>query len=227
MITLYNYELSGNCYKIRLFLSMLGQAYETHPIAFYPEVEHKQPEFLRINPLGQLPVIKDGDFYLRDAQAILVYLASQYDKSGLWYPVDNPQRLGEINQWLAFADSITGTASAARLHDGLFYDLDIVAAREGAHRLFRILDEHLWMAEQEGRSWICQDDHPTIADIACFPYVMLAEEGGIYRQDYPAIRRWTDRVKRLPGFTVMSGVFPAGPGEPSPCHNAKKQEAHQ
>jgi len=228
MITLYNYELSGNCYKIRLFLNMLDVAYEKHPIGFYPEAEHKQPEFLRINPLGQLPVIKDGDFILRDAQAILVYLASKYDKSGQWYPTDNPQRMGEISQWLAFADAITGTASAARLHDGLFYDLDITAAREGAHRLFRILDEHLWMAEEEGREWICEGEHPSIADIACFPYVMLSEEGGIYRQDYPAIRRWADRVKRIPGFIVMSGIFPAGPGEPSPCTNNsnKNEEAH-
>jgi glutathione S-transferase len=41
--------------------------------------------------------------------------------------------------------------------------------------------------------------------------VILSEEGGIPRQDYPAIRRWCDRVKRLPGFIVMSGVFPAAP----------------
>ena len=40
---------------------------------------------------------------------------------------------------------------------------------------------------------------------------IVSEEGGISRQDYPAIRRWTDRVKRIPGFVVMSGVFPAGP----------------
>ncbi|WP_308217587.1 glutathione S-transferase family protein [Paenalcaligenes niemegkensis] len=177
MITLYNYELSGNCYKIRLFLTMLNVPFHTAAVAFYPEAEHKQPAFLRINPLGQLPVIEDDGFYLRDAQAILVYLASQYDASGLWYPRDNPKRLGEISQWLAFADAITATASAARLHDGLLYDLDIQAARDGAHRLFRVLDEHLWMAEQEGRSWICSEEHPTIADIACFPYIMLAEEG--------------------------------------------------
>ena len=106
---------------------------------------------------------------------------------------------------------MTATASAARLHDGLFYELDVDAARAGAHRLFRILDEQLWFGEQEGRDWICSTAHPTIADVACFPYIMLSEEGGISRQDYPAIRRWCDRVKRIKGFVVMPGIFPASP----------------
>lgn len=211
MIKLYDYELSGNCYKLRLLMSMLGVKYEAVPVDFYPGKEHKSGWFLKINPLGQLPVLEDNGLVLRDAQAILVYLAAKYDKSGKWYPTGNPEVLGQINQWMAFADGITATASAARLHDGLFYDFDIDSCRAGAHRLFRIFDEHLWFAEQKGQDWICPDNHPTIADIACFPYVILSEEGGISRQDYPAIRRWTDRVKRIPGFDVMSGVFPAGP----------------
>jgi glutathione S-transferase len=93
----------------------------------------------------------------------------------------------------------------------LFYELDAVEARAGAHRLFRILDEHLWFREQEARDWICNADHPTIADIACFPYIMLSEEGGISRQDFAAIRRWCDRFKRVPGFIVMPGIFPTIP----------------
>ena len=111
--------------------------------------------------------------------------------------------------WLAFAGSLTATAAAARLHDGFARDLDIDRARSGAHRVFRVLDEHLWFAEQEGRDWLCGPGHPTIADIACFPGVMLSEEGGISRMPYPAIRRWTDRVKRIAGFVTMPGVFPA------------------
>lgn len=212
MIRLYDYELSGNCYKIRLMLGILGVEYEAVPVDFYPGGEHKSARFLKINPLGQLPVIDDDGFLLRDAQAILVYLAAKHDPSRRWYPADDAARLGEVGQWLAFADGITATASAARLHDGLFYDLDVAAARAGAHQLFRVLDEHLWFAEQEGRDWICAASHPTIADIACFPYVMLSEEGGISRQDYPAIRRWCDRVKRIDGFIVMPGVFPSGRG---------------
>ena len=51
--------------------------------------------------------------------------------------------------------------------------------------------------------------HPSIADIACFPYVALAGDGGITIEDYQAIRRWLERVRRLPGFSVMPGIFPA------------------
>lgn len=220
MITLYDYELSGNCYKLRLLMSFLGVDYQTEAIDFYPGEQHRTEAFRKINPLGQLPVINDDGLVLRDAQAILVYLASRYDATGRWYPREDAAMLGQISQWLAFADGITTTASAARLHDALFYDhIDIDAARAGAHRLFRILDEHLWFAEQEGQDWICPGDHPTIADVACFPYVMLSEEGGVSRMDYPAIRRWCDRFKRIPGFTVMSGIFPAGPA-PKPVEAA-------
>lgn len=74
-------------------------------------------------------------------------------------------------------------------------------------RLFGILDEHLWFGETAKDDWIVPGAHPTIADIACFPYVALSEEGGISRQDYPAIRRRCDRVKRIPGFVGMSGIF--------------------
>ena len=212
MIRLYDFDLSGNCYKLRLLMALLDIAYEKIPIDFYPGNEHKNDAFLAINPFGQLPVLEDGDFRLRDAQAILVYLASKYDSNGAWYPVNSPERMGEVNQWMAFADMITGTASAARLHDGLFYDdIDVDKARTGAHRLFRILDEHLWFAGKDGQDWVCTGTAPTIADIACFPYIMIALEGGISLQDYPSIRLWTNRVKRLPGFIVMPGIFPVGP----------------
>jgi glutathione S-transferase len=211
MIKLYNYDLSGNCYKVRLLMSALRIPFEPVELDFYPGYEHKDPWFLEINPLGQLPVIDDDGFILRDAQAILVYLTAKYDLSGLWYPREDAEVLGRISVWLGFAQNLTTTVAAARLHDTMFYDADIEKCRAGAHTLFRILDEHLWFAEQQNHEWLCSRDHPTIADIACFPYVMLSEEGGISRLPYPAIRRWTDRVKRIPHFTLMPGVFGASP----------------
>ena len=208
MIKLYDYLLSVNCYKQRLLLSILDVPYERVDIDFYPGWEHKGVEFSKINPLGHIPVIDDGGYVLWDAHAILIYLASKYDPSGTWYPTGDPQRLGEVASWLLFAEGTTNTASAARLHVNLDYDFDLEACQAGAHRLFRVLDEHLWFREQAGLEWVASGPSPTIADIALFPDVVLSEEGGISRLDYPALRRWTARVQRLEGFIDMPGIFP-------------------
>lgn len=208
MITVYEYVLSANCYKVRLLLSMLDLEYRSIPVDFHPGKEHKGAEFRRINPMGHIPVIDDDGFVLRDAHAILVYLAAEYDATGEWYPVGDPRRLAETAQWMQFAEATASTASAARLVVNLGYDLDLEAARAGAHDLLRVLDEHLWFRERAGESWLASGDHPTLGDIAVFPDVVLAEEGGVDLLDYPAIRRWLDRFKQIAGFTTMPGVFP-------------------
>ena len=208
MIKLYDYLLSVNCYKQRLLLSILDVPYETVDVDFYPGWEHKDAEFRKINPLGHIPVIDDDGYVLWDAHAILIYLASNYDPAGTWYPTSDPRRLGEVASWMLFAEGTTNTASAARLHVSLDYDFDLDACQAGAHRLFRVLDEHLWFREQEGQEWVASGESPTIADIALFPDVALSEDGGISRLDYPALRRWTERVQRLPGFIDMPGIFP-------------------
>lgn len=205
-IKLYDYELSGNCYKVRLLLHLLDVAYEAAPVDFFPGREHKAAWFREsVNPLGQLPVIDDGGYLLRDAQAILVYLASRYDPSGRWYP-DEARIRGNVTLWLLTADDLTRTASAARLHDMLGYELDVERARAGAHELLRMMDDYLADAEIAGQHWLAAA-HATVADIACFPYTALAPQGGIALDDYPAVRRWIDRVRHLPRFTGMPGIF--------------------
>jgi glutathione S-transferase len=208
---LYDFELSGNCYKVRLLLDILGLAYDRITVDFYPGREHKSDAFLGLNPLGQIPVLDDDGLILRDAQAILAYLASKYDPAQLWFPHSDPATMAQVMMWLAFANDISASSGAARLGDGYFYPVDTEKARSDANSLFRILDERLWFSEIEHAGWICPGPHPTIADLACFPYVILSEEGGISRLPYPAIRRWTDRVKLIPGFSLMAGVFHAAP----------------
>jgi glutathione S-transferase len=150
-------------------------------------------------------VLDDDGVILRDSQAILVYLARKFDAGGLWYLVDDAVRLAMIEAWHEVANRITATASLARLATG-FYD---ARAPESA-----VAGAHLWFAEQQKQSWLCPGEHPTTSDIACFPYSALAGEGGIPLQDYPALRRWLDRVRRIKGFQTMSGVFPASPAIP-------------
>ena len=76
---LYDYVLSGNCYKIRLLATFLDIDYEAVAVDFYPGREHKSAAFLKLNPLGQIPVLEDDGLIIRDAQAILLYLANKYD----------------------------------------------------------------------------------------------------------------------------------------------------
>lgn len=210
MITLYDFELSAECYQARLMLGVLALEHSRIDVEFYPGKEHESAWFTELSPLQQLPVLHDDTTTLSDVQAILVYLASRYDETETWFPCRSASRLAETTQWLGLSRALTASSGAARLHESFFHLTDLEAARDRAHRLLRVLDEHLWFREQEGREWLCSGTHPTIADIALFPDVALSEEGGVSRIDYPAVRRWTDRVKRLDGFVSMSGVFPAG-----------------
>jgi len=210
MIRLYDYALSGNCFKVRQMLAWLGIDHQRVPVDFHPGREHRSAAFLaHVNPLGQLPVIDDDGFLLRDAQAILVYLASRHDAEGRWYPAD-PQLRGQAAMWFAIADELTRTASAARLHDAFGYEnIDVEACRRGAHAIFRLLDDHLAERASEGRQWLA-GPHATVADLACFPYAALAGEGGISLDEYPALRHWIWNFRHLPGFIGMSGIFATG-----------------
>jgi len=212
LLRLHDYPLSGNCFKVRQLLAWLAVPHEIVPVDFHPGRAHKSAPFLaELNPLGQIPVIEDDGFVLRDAQAILVYLASRHDAQRRWYP-DDPKLRGQVAMWLATADEITRTASAARLHDALGYrHLDIEACRAGARAVFRVLDDHLVEQASAGLRWLAAATEPTIADLACFPYVALAGEGGISLDEFPALRHWVWDFRHLPGFIGMSGIFPAGP----------------
>lgn len=198
MITLYDFELSGSCYKIRLLMNMLGVKYESVTVDFVHK-EHKTDKYTRLNPFGEIPIFEDDDLRLRDAQAIMVYLASKYDKSNQWYPRDAAS-MGRIQQWLSTGGGEVMNAAGARLVKILDYPLDLEKLHAGAHRVFKIMDEHL-----AGRDWLALD-HPTIGDIACFPYTALAGEGGIDLSVYPSILKWIERIKRLPGFIPMPGI---------------------
>jgi glutathione S-transferase len=202
---LYDYILSGSCYKVRLLLNILNVEYEKVPIDFYPGLEHKKPELLALNPLGQLPVLVDGDLVLRDAQSIMLYLASKYDSANSWFP-DDPATRGQVAMWTAFGGGEIMAASAARLHDVLNYPFDIAQQRKAAHAAFQVLDDHIAEQEMKGYDWLA-GNAATIADLACFPYVALSEDGGIPRDEYPAIERWLRRVMDIPGFIDMPGIL--------------------
>ena len=198
MIKLYDFELSGSCYKIRLFMNILGVKHEAVPVDFINK-EHKNDKYAALNPFGEIPVFDDGDVHLRDAQAIMVYLAKKYDKTNQWYP-DDAASMGRIQQWLSTGGGEVMNAAGARLVKILNYPLDLDKLHVGANRVFKIMDDHL-----ATRTFL-ELEHPTIGDIACFPYTAMAGEGGIDLSGYKNVLAWIERMKRLPGFIPMPGV---------------------
>lgn len=198
MIKLYDIDISGSCYKIRLLLNILGQKYETIPVDFVNK-EHKTPKYTALNPFGEIPIFEDGELRLRDAQAIMVYLAKKYDKTNQWYPND-ATAMGQIQQWLSTGGGEVMNAAGARLVKVLNYPMDLDKLQLGAHRVFKIMDDHL--ADRE----FLELGHPTIGDVACFPYTALAGEGGIDLSGYKNVLAWIERMKRLPGFITMPGI---------------------
>jgi len=195
---LYNLELSGNCYKVRLFAGLADIALDIEDVDFL-NGEHKKPPLINLNPWGEIPILVDGEVVLRDSQAILVYLARRYG-GAQWLP-DDPAEMALVVQWLSTAaNEIQNGPCAARLVDKFGYALDKADTLRRAERILPLLEQHL--ARQP---WLALG-RPTIADCAVFPYVALAPEGGVSLAAYPHIQAWIARVKELPGFVGMPGV---------------------
>lgn len=196
VLKLYDHERSGNCYKVRLLLAMLDLEYErvtTDAMAG----ETLTPEFLRLNPRGQIPVLVDGETVIWDSMAILVYLARRHGDEG-WLPTDV---LGEtrVMQWLAVSENELLYGLARARVTVLFnrpFDLDQCHqdARSGVAAMEWRLGDHEWLGAE----------HPTIADLACYPYVSLADVGRFSLEPYPAVRSWLERVEALSGWVPMT-----------------------
>lgn len=195
---LYDMELSGNCYKVRLFAALVGIELELEPVDIAAG-DHKRSPLIELNPWGELPVLVDGDVILRDSQAILVYVARQYG-GNQWWP-DGAAQQGEVMQWLSTAaNEINSGPNVARLIDKFGYPLNKEPALEVSARILPLIERHLSKHE-----WLALG-RPTIAECAVFPYVALGWEGGVTLEPYPAIRAWIERIKALPGYVGMPGL---------------------
>jgi glutathione S-transferase len=189
---LYHHPLSGHAHRARLFVSLLGLPHELVEVDLKAG-EHKTPEFLKLNPFGQVPVLDDDGIVIADSNAILVYLAKKAGRTD-WLPED-PSGAAAVQRWLsAAAGEVAYGPAAARLITvfGAKYNADEVIAR--AHVLLKRLESRL--AEQD---WLV-GERPTIADVAIYSYVARAPEGNVDLSGYPAVNAFLRRIEELPGF---------------------------
>lgn len=195
-ITLYGSERSGHAHRVVLLLRMLEIPYRF--VSTTMEAR-RSADFLRLNPLGQIPVLEDGPSVICDSNAILVYLAKRYAPGSQWLP-EEPLAASRVQRWLSIAaGEIRYGPALARLIVQWSDPSDHDWALQNAGRLFRFMDGHL--AE---RAYLAAD-HATIADLACYSYIAHASEGGISLQPYAALRGWLSRIEQLPRFAPMAG----------------------
>ncbi|MBH3392529.1 glutathione S-transferase [Pseudomonas putida] len=194
-IKLYNFPKSGHAHRIELMLSLLNLPTE---LVFVDLAKgaHKQPDFLALNPFGQVPVIDDNGTVIADSNAILVYLAKKYD-NGTWLP-EEPAAAARVQRWLSVAAGpLAFGPAAARLVTvfGAAFNTDEVIAR--AHTLLKVIDAELANAP------FLAGSTPTIADIANYSYIAHAPEGNVSLEPYANVRSWLARIESLPGFVAM------------------------
>lgn len=190
---LYMTESSGNAYKARLLLSMLNVPFEKAMIDVRSG-EHKKEPYVKINPRGQVPALEDGGRVYWGSTACLIYVARKHGGKR-WLPTD-PAGMAEVAQWLELAQN--------ELHYGLQWARGVKTGirKLGSYDEYRGYGEAgLAVLERRLKSneWLALG-RPTIADVACYPYVSVAPEGGFELGNYPAVTAWARRFEALPGW---------------------------
>ncbi|QOZ67331.1 glutathione S-transferase family protein [Bradyrhizobium arachidis] len=193
-ITLHGSEISGHTHRVELLLRALDLPYRFVPSP--PEIR-RSDTFLALNPLGQVPVLQDGDVVLADSNAILVYLAKRYAAESNWLP-DDPVAAASVQRWLSIAaGEIASGPNIARLIVARGVPGDRAKAVAVTDRLLHFMNGHLLK-----RPYLVAA-HPTIADLACYSYIAAAPEGGIELEPFAAVCAWLRRIETIHGFKPM------------------------
>lgn len=194
---LYNSQVSGNCYKVRLLFAHLGIAYERAELSVVDR--SNRPEVLGgLNPALRVPtLVLDDGRTLAESNAIIHYFAEGTDYlpadrfehaqvlQWLFEQYDHEPYIANVRFWVSFSASPPPAE-------------EIEARRAGGYRALDALDAQL--AEND----FLVAGRYTIADIALYAYTHVAPEGGFELERYPHIRAWLERVAAEPGHVPIS-----------------------
>ena len=183
---LWSFSPTPNNRKVEAYIKHFDLPVEIHSMGFRDQ-ENKTPKYLKMNPMGKAPVLKDGDFALWESNAILTYLATLFPETDA-LPTD-PQGRADVDRWLywqafhwinmiiSFRDDPEGAADDLKLNLGL-------------------LNGQLECKEFI-RGKLC------VADFAIAPYALGRHGQAIDYTDYPNVRAWIARFEALPNFEAM------------------------
>ena len=198
MIDLY-YWPTPNGWKISIALEEMELPYRTVMVNI-GRGEQFEPDFLAISPNNRMPAIVDHEpkgggapISVFETGAILLYLA---EKCGRFLPAD-PRKRVEVTEWLMWQMGGLGPMLGQNHHFRIYAPEPVPYAVERytkeTSRLYGVLDRRL-----EGREYICGDY--SIADMACWPWIVPHERQGQKLADFPNVVRWYETMKTRPGL---------------------------
>lgn len=197
---LHDYPASGNCYKVRLLLALLGRDYERVTVDIFAGGT-LTPEYRELNPTRRTPVLEldDGEA-IAQSNAILFYLGT-----GTPFVPEDAVLRARVVEWLLFDQEWVLPGIALPRFMVLTERAPLEAVGESTRvgrRALRLLDRHL--AERP----FVVGDAPSIADVSLYGYVHVAGDVGLEPSEWPAVERWLGRVESLPGFMDDLAPYP-------------------
>lgn len=208
MMQLHCFGESGNAYKVALALTLTGQDWQPVFVDFFNGAT-RSPEFRKLNEMGEVPVLVDGDEVLTQSGNILYHLVGKTGKLG--GATASEQK--EVWRWVLWDNhKLSGQAGTCRF---LMNFLPAEKRPEGVipflqgrlKSAYKVLDQHL-----EGRDWIVGSG-PTVADLSCCGYLYYPEPFGFSRADWPHIDAWLNRIAALPGWKHPYDLMPGNPSD--------------
>lgn len=206
---LHCFAQSGNAYKVALMLNLAGSKWTPVFVDFF-NGGHRTPEFLALNPMGEVPVLEGPEIHgqrqiMTQSGAILHHLAGELAEFG----GQNEGEREEILRWM-FWDNHKLTAYTAthrfmtRFLPEDKRDPGAIAFLKGRRdQALKVLETRL--AEQD---FVALPDRPSIADLSCCGYLFWLDEIGVDPADVPSIAAWLDRIRALPGWAAPYDLMP-------------------
>ena len=195
---LYNSQVSGNCYKARLLLTLLGIPFERVELDVIDR-SNRRDVLGGKNTALRVPTLElDNGEHLAESNAILWYLAD-----GTEYVQKDPLERARVLQWMFFEQyEVEPNLAVARFWISVLGEREKYAAElegkwQAGNKTLAALDEHL-----DGREWLVGDAY-SIADISLYGYTHVADEGGFELAQYPNVQAWLDRVAARPGHVPI------------------------
>lgn len=207
-IELYCFGESGNAYKAALALELSGMDWTPVYVDFF-NGETRGEAFREINPMGEVPVLRDGDVTLTQSGVMQMYVTEKTGRFG----GTTPEEAREVMRWMFWDNhKMSSQAGMTRFLMNFLPEEKrpegVIPFMQGRLKsAYATLDAHL-----AGRDWIVGED-VTNADLSCCGYLFYPEPFGFERAAWPEIDRWLANIERLPGWKHPYELMPGSPAD--------------